>query len=45
LERKITAEGADGGEDGKGGGGFLSRVKSLKGGPRRARGERREASG
>jgi len=28
LERKITAEGADGGEDGKGGGGFLSRVKS-----------------
>jgi hypothetical protein len=45
LERKITAESADGGEDSKSGGGFLSRVKSLKGGPRRARAERREASG
>jgi hypothetical protein len=45
LERKITAESADGGEDGKSGGGFLSRVKSLKGGHRRVRSERREASG
>jgi hypothetical protein len=45
LERKITAESADGGEDGKSGGGFLSRVKSLKGVPRRTRGERREVSG
>jgi hypothetical protein len=45
LERKITTESVDGGEDGKSGGGFLSRVKSLKGGPRRARTERREVSG
>ena len=45
LERKVTVESADGGEDGKSGGGFLSRVKSLKGGPRRTRTERREASG
>lgn len=45
LERKITAESVDGGEDGKSGGGFLSRVKSLKGGPRRTRAERREVSG
>jgi hypothetical protein len=44
LERKITAESADGGEDSKSGGGFLSRVKSLKGGPRRTRVERRETS-
>ena len=45
LERKITAESIDGVEEGKSGGGFLSRVKSLKGGPRRARVERREVSG
>lgn len=46
LERKITAESVDGGEDGKnGGGGILSRMKSLKGVPRRARAERREVSG
>jgi hypothetical protein len=45
LERKMTADSADGGEDSKSGGGFLSRVKSLKGGPRRARAERREVSG
>ena len=45
LERKITAESIDGVEEGKIGGGFLSRVKSLKGGPRRARVERREVSG
>jgi hypothetical protein len=45
LERKITAESAEGGEDGKSKGGIMSRVKSLKGGPRRARAERREVSG
>ena len=45
LERKITADSTDGVDEGKSGGGFLSRVKSLKGGPRRARGERREVSG
>jgi hypothetical protein len=45
LERKITTESAEGGEDSKSGGGFLSRVKSLKGGPRRTRAERREISG
>ena len=43
LERKTTSESA--GEEPKtAGGGFLSRVRSLKGGPRKARGERREAS-
>ncbi len=44
LERKNTIESV--GEEPKtsGGGGFLSRVRSLKGGPRKARGERREAS-
>ena len=45
LERKITADSMDGVEEGKMGGGFLSRVKSLKGGPRRTRVERRETSG
>ena len=49
MERKITTESVEGGdEDGKigagGGGGFLNRVKSLKGG-RKVRTERREASG
>lgn len=45
LERTKTAE-STGGEDGKIGGGFLSRVKSLKGGPmRKGRGDRRDASG
>ena len=45
LERSKTAE-STGGEDGKSGGGFLSRVKSLKGGPmRKGRGDRRDASG
>ena len=45
LERKMTAESTNGGEESKSsGGGFLSRVKSLKGG-RRARGDRRDASG
>jgi Pal1 cell morphology protein len=38
LERKITAESV-GEEPKSGGGGFLSRVKSLKGGPRRAKRE------
>ncbi|ERF70563.1 hypothetical protein EPUS_07860 [Endocarpon pusillum Z07020] len=43
LERKTTSESV--GEEPKaGGGGFLSRVRSLKGGPRKARGDRREAS-
>ena len=42
LERKTTTEST--GEEPKSGGGFLSRVKSLKGGPRRARGEKRDAS-
>ena len=45
LERKITAESIDEVDEGKSGGGFLSRVKSLKGGPRRAKAERREVSG
>ncbi len=43
LERKTTIESV--GEEPKtSGGGFLSRVRSLKGGPRKARAERREAS-
>lgn len=45
LERKTTIESI--GEEPKttaGGGGFLSRVKSLKGGSRRARSEKRDAS-
>jgi hypothetical protein len=42
LERKTTSESTV--EEPKSGGGFLSRVKSLKGGPRRARGEKRDAS-
>lgn len=44
LERRITTESV--GEEAKsgGGGGFLSRVRSLKGGPRKARGEKRDAS-
>lgn len=45
LERKLTTDSAEGAEEGKsGGGGFLSRVKSLKG-ARRARMERRDTSG
>ena len=45
LERIITSEGIGGGDDGTTkSGGFLDRVKSLKGG-RKARNERREASG
>ncbi len=40
LERKTTTESV--GEEPKSGGGFLSRVRSLKGGPRKARGEKRE---
>lgn len=45
LERKATNDstGLGSGEDGKVGGGFLSRVKSLKGG-RRTRPERRDVS-
>ena len=45
LERKNTAESV--GEEpkvGVGGGGFLSRVRSLKGGPKKVRGEKRECS-
>ncbi|KAF4629266.1 hypothetical protein G7Y89_g8880 [Cudoniella acicularis] len=34
LERRVTSDGTSG-ETGKTGGGFLSRVKSLKGGPRK----------
>lgn len=44
LERRVTGDGADSSmppsSAPKAGGGFLSRVKSLKGGPRKARGER-----
>ncbi len=44
LERRITGDGNDGSMPpptaSKTSGGFLSRVKSLKGGPRKARGER-----
>lgn len=43
LERKMTAESV-GEEPKSGGGGFLSRVKSLKGGARRVKGEKRELS-
>jgi Pal1 cell morphology protein len=43
LERKITAESV-GEEQPKSGGGFLSRVRSLKGGSRRARSDKREIS-
>lgn len=35
LERRVTSDGSSGGEAPKTGGGFLSRVKSLKGGPRK----------
>jgi hypothetical protein len=44
LARTRTTESI--GEEGRagGGGGFLSRVKSLKGGPRRMRGDKRESS-
>lgn len=37
LERRVTADGTE--EAGRQGGGFLSRVKSLKGGSRRPRGQ------
>lgn len=38
LERRVTHDGSAAQEEGKsGGGGFLSRVRSLKGGPRRGR--------
>lgn len=45
LERRVTADSIGGGEEakistsggGSGGGGFLNRMKSLKGGPRRAK--------
>jgi Pal1 cell morphology protein len=42
LERKTTSESVA--EEPKSGGGFLSRVRSLKGGPRKARGDKREVS-
>ena len=43
LERKTTADSVA--EESKsGGGGFLSRVRSLKGGPRKARGEKRDGT-
>ena len=45
LERTRTNDSIGGGEAAKtGGGGLLQRVKSLKGGPRKTRPERREAS-
>ena len=42
LERRVTHDGSAGGDEGKssGGGGVLSRVKSLKGGSRRGRPDR-----
>jgi hypothetical protein len=43
LERRVTSDGSSGGEALKVGGGFLSRVKSLKGGPRKPRTERPES--
>lgn len=43
LERKMTAESTDGGEESKSSGGFLNRVKSIN--PRRARAERKDTSG
>lgn len=48
LERTKTAESIGGGEEAKQeskASGFLNRVKSLKGGPRRTRPERRDTSG
>jgi Pal1 cell morphology protein len=44
LERKMTLEGMGGIEEAKSSGGFLSRVKSMKG-KSKARGERRDVSG
>lgn len=43
LERRVTSDGSSGGDAPKTGGGFLSRVKSLKGGPRKPRGDRPES--
>ena len=40
LERRVTHDGLGGEEQKPSGGGFLSRVKSLKGGPRRGRPDR-----
>ena len=41
LERRVTHDGSPASDEGKSsGGGFLSRVKSLKGGPRRGRPDR-----
>jgi hypothetical protein len=42
LERRVTSDGSSGVEQSSkpSGGGFLSRVKSLKGGPRKPRGEK-----
>lgn len=42
LERRVTSDGSSGAEQSSkpSGGGFLSRVKSLKGGPRKPRGEK-----
>ncbi|TVY14204.1 Protein PAL1, partial [Lachnellula arida] len=42
IERRTTNDGISGGEAPKVGGGFLSRVKSLKGGPKKARADRVE---
>lgn len=46
LERKATNDGTAGGEESKSGvaGGFLNRVKSLRGGPRKPRFDRRETT-
>ncbi|TVY33139.1 Protein PAL1 [Lachnellula occidentalis] len=43
IERRGTNDGNSGGEVPKAGGGFLSRVKSLKGGPRKTRVERMDS--
>ncbi|KAH8654500.1 Pal1 cell morphology protein-domain-containing protein [Tricladium varicosporioides] len=40
LERRVTSDGTGDAQPKTGGGGFLSRVKSLKGGPRKPRGEK-----
>lgn len=42
IERRVTSDGSSGGEAPKIGSGFLSRVKSLKGGPKKPRGDKIE---
>ncbi|TVY57484.1 Protein PAL1 [Lachnellula suecica] len=43
LERRATNDGSSTDQPPKSGGGFLSRVKSLKGGPRKPRGDKQES--